>query len=124
MKKRLTDRRNRPRFEIVGDLWGTLETVVGMSVRDIAPGGALLESAIPLQPESVHRVTVSYEGQLTPVSVRIRHVRGERTPDGLERYLVGVEFMTSSPLLQASIASWMVDDGTAAGTAPRVDGTE
>ena len=41
MKRRLGDRRVRPRFEIVGELWGTLETVLRLPLRNVGIGGAL-----------------------------------------------------------------------------------
>lgn len=115
MKRRLGDRRGRPRFEIVGDLWGTLDTVVGMPLVNVGHGGALVQSTIPLSPESIHHVAVSCDGQNTPTSVQVRHVRPVPGPEGQEHYLIGVSFLSMPSALLAQIDAWM-DEGTSAVT--------
>ena len=42
------DRRIRPRFDIVGDLLGTLETVLRLPLRNVGRRGALIHSHVPL----------------------------------------------------------------------------
>jgi hypothetical protein len=110
MKRRLGDRRGRPRFEIVGDLWGTLDTVVGMPLVNIGRGGALVQSAVPLTPESVHHVALSCEGQHTPTSIQVRHVRSISALDGRTHYLIGFAFLSMPAALLAQIDAWMDDD--------------
>lgn len=107
MKRRLGDRRGRPRFEIVGDLWGTFDTVVGMPLVNVGHGGALVHSTVPLSPESIHQVAVSCEGQHTPTSVQVRHVRPVPGPDGPDHYLIGVSFLSMPAALTAQIEAWM-----------------
>ena len=48
MERRLGDRRGRPRFEIVGELWGTLDTALSMPLLNVGRGGALVRSTVPL----------------------------------------------------------------------------
>jgi len=107
MKRRLGDRRVRPRFEIVGDLWGTLDTVVGMPLLNVGGGGALVQSSVPLTPQSVHHVAVTCEGQQTPASVQVRHVRPVTGADGHPHYLIGLEFLSMPAALFAQIEAWM-----------------
>ena len=107
MKRRLADRRGRPRFEIVGELWGTLETVMGMPLVNISHGGALIESAVTLPYESVHHVTVNCDGQATPASVRVRHVRPAVGNDGRDCFFIGVEFLSMSGALKGQIDYWL-----------------
>lgn len=114
MKRRLGDRRGRPRFEIVGDLWGTLDTVIGMPLLNIGMGGALVQSSVPLTPESVHHVAVTCEGQHTPTSVQVRHVRPVAGHDGRELYLIGLEFLSMPSALLAQIEMWMDSGSTLA----------
>ena len=102
MKRRLGDRRLRPRFEIVGELWGTLETALRLSLRNVGTGGALFESDVPLAPESIHRLSWSYAERQTAVQVRISHVRPIEATDGM-RYLIGIEFLALNPLIAAQI---------------------
>ena len=93
MKRRLGDRRTKGRFEIIGDLWGTLDTSATLVVRNLGIGGALLESPLPLTPGSVHWVSALINDTPQPLRLRVRHSStasaGSPTP-----YLVGVEFMT------------------------------
>ena len=48
MKRRIGDRRSKPRFEIVGDLWASVDTTSSLLLQNVGPGGALLESTVPL----------------------------------------------------------------------------
>ncbi len=109
MKRRLGDRRGRPRFEIVGDLWGTLDTVIGMPLLNVGMGGALVQSSVPLTPQSVHHVAVSCDGQQTPTSVQVRHVQPVSGSDGRDYYLIGLEFLSVPSALAAQIEAWMSD---------------
>ena len=105
MRRRMADRRARPRFEIVGNLWGTVATLVALPMRNVSYGGALVESDVPLTPDSEHHVTVTCEGSHTPTKVRVRHVA--RTPAGPSTYLIGLEFVTVSPALMSHIDGWI-----------------
>jgi hypothetical protein len=102
MKRRIGDRRNKPRFEIVGDLWGTIDVSSPLTVRNLGRGGALLESAVPLVPESVHAVVAVADGQPVPLQMRVRHSTPSDSTAG-RRYLLGVEFLNVSPALDEFI---------------------
>jgi hypothetical protein len=71
----LADRRVRPRFEIVGDLAGTVETAARLEICDVSIDGALVRSAVALQPGAELSVTVEFRGAHAPAFVRVRHVR-------------------------------------------------
>jgi len=98
MKRRIGDRRGKPRFEIIGDLWGSVDVSASLSVLNLGRGGALLEASMPLAPESVHGVMVVTDDESQAVTLRVRHT----TPDeqtGRRRYLIGVEFVDVTPAL-------------------------
>ena len=109
MQRRLGDRRGRPRFEIVGELWGTLDAVVGMPLINVGRGGALVESSVPLAPQSVHHVAVTCDGKPTPASVQVRHVNPVLGHDGKNRYLIGLQFLTMPSGLLEQIEAWLGD---------------
>jgi hypothetical protein len=111
VRRRLGDRRGRPRYDIVGDLWGTLETVVRMPLRNVGPGGALIESHVALAPESIHRVTFACNGQESTAEVLVRHVRPMVSLQGKKTYLIGVEFLSVHPALAGQIGTWMAESG-------------
>jgi hypothetical protein len=114
VKRRLGDRRIRPRFELVGELWGTLETVLRLPIRNVATGGALFESHVPLAAESIHRLTWACGGRDAAVQVRVRHVRAIESADGERSYLIGIEFMALNPVITEQIQTWISAGSTSA----------
>jgi hypothetical protein len=101
------DRRIRPRFDIVGDLWGTLETVLHLPLRNVSRGGALIHSHVPLPSQSTHRLTFNADGQNLSVPVRVSHVDPQVSADGEHTYLIGVEFLSAQPALLTAIEGWL-----------------
>lgn len=106
MKRRIGDRRGKPRFEIVGDLWGSIDTTSSMLVQNLGRGGALLESPLPLVAESVHWVTALAEGQPHLVQIRVCHSTAT-TREGEPSFLIGVEFLKLSPGVEEAIERHM-----------------
>jgi hypothetical protein len=102
------DRRLRPRFDIVGELAGTLDASVFMSVRDVGRGGVQVESHLQLTPGSLHKATFSCDGIETPAQVQVRHVKPMLSSTGEQRYLIGVEFVSPTPALLEIIDRWLV----------------
>jgi hypothetical protein len=94
-KERLGDRRSDLRFEIIGQLWGSLETVEHLPLRNLARGGALVESRLPINPEMVRSVRLTIGDQVSDIQVRVRHVTTEKGEGG-DRFLVGLEFVAPS----------------------------
>lgn len=95
-RRRLGDRRGRRRFEIVGQLWGALESVEPLRLRNLARGGALLESRFTLQVDTVHRLRIASAGRTSDLQARVRHV--SRPPGTGGNYLIGLEFLALPPL--------------------------
>ena len=91
-KERLGDRRSELRFEIIGQLWGSLETVEHLSLRNLGRGGALVESRRPLTSDTIHGVRLLLGEEPRDVQVRVCHVTPVRVPGG-EHYLIGLEFV-------------------------------
>lgn len=99
--RRLGDRRGHPRFEILGQLWGSLETVEPLQLQNLSTGGAMVESPVPLPVDSVQRLRVSYDGQISDVQARVLHVRASALALEGERFLIGLEFLAlRSPLAE------------------------
>lgn len=94
-KERLGDRRNEMRFEIIGQLWGALEAIDYLPLRNLARGGALVEAQAPVGAESFRAIRFGFNGTTQEVAVRVRHVTARKTADG-NRYLVGLEFVEPS----------------------------
>jgi hypothetical protein len=107
VKRRSADRRVRPRFEIVGELWGTMETVLRLPLRNVSRGGALIHSHVPLPSHSVHRLAFDAGGQSLSVPVRVSHVDPQVSADGEQTYLIGVQFLSVQPALLALVERWL-----------------
>jgi hypothetical protein len=91
-KDRLGDRRSDLRFEIIGQLWGSLEVLEQLPLRNLGRGGALVESRLPLAADAVHGVRLTLAGQPSDMQARVRHVTPVRGATG-EHYLIGLEFL-------------------------------
>src|SRR3954454_6545184 len=92
VRRKMADRRIRPRFDIVGDLWGTLETVLRLPLRNVSRGGALIHSHVPLPLQSVHRLAFRADCQDLTVPVRVSRVDEQISADGERTFMIGVEF--------------------------------
>jgi hypothetical protein len=117
MKRRIGDRRAKPRFEIVGDLWGSVDVNTLLTIRNLGRGGALVESPMPLPLDSVHAVRAVADGESHPLTIRVRHStdaddRGRRT------YLLGLEFLNVTAALDEFLAgqTGMGRGGTSVGS--------
>ena len=91
-KDRLGDRRSKLRFEIIGQLWGSLKTVERIPLRNLGRGGALIESPLPLGSDTLRGVRLVIGDQADDVEVRVCHVTAVRQ-NGTDRYLIGLEFV-------------------------------
>ena len=96
------DRRARVRFEVFGAFWGTFDAGDAVRVHNLTHHGALIEAHQPLAVESVQSVCLMLDGQPAIADARVRHLKDTDTPDG-PRYLVGVEFLTSSTDFQDAV---------------------
>ena len=114
MRRGMGDRRQRPRFDVVGQLGGTLDAAVSMALRDVGRGGAQVESFVELTSGSVHRATFSCDGIEAAVQVCVRHVKPVVSSTGEQRYLIGVEFMSPSPAVLELIERWLMLHGDGA----------
>jgi hypothetical protein len=91
--KGLGDRRATVRFDVGGGLWGTLETMEPLPMRNIGPGGVLVESPAPLELESTHSIQLLLPGHESMADVRVRHVTSIHDMAKGSRYLIGLEFL-------------------------------
>jgi len=115
VRRKMGDRRIRPRFDIVGDLWGSLETVLRLPLRNVSRGGALIHSHVPLPSQSIHRLAFNSDGQDVSVPVRVSHVDTQVSADGERTYLIGVEFLSLQPALVEMIDRWALSSNEGAG---------
>jgi hypothetical protein len=99
------DRRALLRFEVVGDLEGSLNLVESPEVVDISPIGALVLSQQSFPIESLQTIQLSVKGQAAPIAGKVRHVHRVIGEDGFARYLVGFELLSVPPALAEVLKS-------------------
>jgi hypothetical protein len=109
VRRKLGDRRIRPRFDVVGELWGTLEAVLPLAVRNVGRGGALIESRAPLPADSVHRLLFRSDGEDMWTDVRVRYVAPQASTSDDPTFLIGLEFMSVHPVLVEQIDRWLLE---------------
>ena len=102
---RLADRRMATRFEIVGDLWGSVQALEPLRVCNLAPEGALVESVAPLPVGSVQPLRVILGPHTTEVRAVVRHLSPVYLQEGGRRYRVGLEFIN----VDQQAAAWIGD---------------
>ncbi len=101
--KPLGDRRARPRFEILGALWGTLDLDEEARVLDISSTGALIESTEPATVDSMQLVRLMISGTEIATSAHVRHVRFVADAGLPPRHLIGLELIAPPVSLQYAI---------------------
>ena len=113
MRRMVGDRRDKARFDVVGELWGRIDMTVPVLVQNICRGGALLDSPSLLARNSVHRVSILADGQRHFVQIRVRHSGPKSGAVGPQRYSIGVEFLSLPQAVQDALGPDAVenDDG-------------
>ena len=101
--RRLSDRRGRLRFELVGELAAALRTIETLQVRDISWKGALVESTVPLPLESVQTLRFTSGDISGEITARVRHVTRADGADGSEWYRIGLEFLDLQPAMREEL---------------------
>lgn len=97
----------------MGELGGTLETLVVLSLRNAGRGGVLADSPVPLAVGAQHRILLHCEGIQTPAQVIVRHVRRAPADAGADRFLIGFEFAAQTPALEEVLERWILFHGEA-----------
>jgi len=106
---RLADRRTAVRFEIVGELWGSVQALEPLLFHNLAPEGALVESTSPLPVGSVQPIRLVQGTRTSDVRAAVRHLSPVHLEDGGRRYRVGLEFLNVDEQAAAWIANVMAE---------------
>ena len=106
---RLADRRVATRFEIVGELWGSVQALEPLRICNLAPEGALVESIAPLPVGSVQPIRLVQGKHSTEMRAAVRHLSPVYLQGGGRRYRVGLEFLNIDEQTAAWIGNLMAE---------------
>jgi len=107
----LGDRRLRLRFEVVGSLHGTLELSEPARVLNLSAGGALIRTALQMRVGSVQTIHLNVSGRTTRITGLVRRLTPVESEAGQAAYSVGLEFMSPSPAVAASLEELLEGQG-------------
>lgn len=99
---RLGDRRSWVRFEVLGALGGVVEFTEQATIVDLSRMGMLVASSVAPAVDSRLILRLLLRGEEMSVDARVRHCRVVARANG-SQYLVGLEFLSSSPRLERAI---------------------
>jgi hypothetical protein len=101
------DRREGPRVTILGELRGEVMVFQPMTVTEVSRGGAQVETAFPLQLDSLHDFRLSLGSQSVIVKGRIVHCRIADVEEERVVYRAGVEFVEPSEHARNAIEAFL-----------------
>ena len=101
------DKRDTERIPLPGDLHGEVMVLHPMAIREISHGGAQVETALPLQLESLHDFRLGLGDRSIVVKGRVAHCRISDVDQELVTYRSGIEFIELSDRIASAIAAFI-----------------
>jgi PilZ domain len=101
------DKRDAERIEILGDLHAEVMVFQPMAIKEISPLGAQVETAFPLQLDSLHDLRLTLGDQSVVVKGRVIHCSISDMDQELVLYRSGVEFVEPSEPVQTVISGFV-----------------
>ena len=89
-------KRDSERIQILGELHGEVMVFQPMTIREISRGGAQIETAIPLQLDSLHEFRLALGNRSVIVKGRVAHCSISDVDQELVTYRSGIEFVEPS----------------------------
>jgi hypothetical protein len=102
------DKRDTERIEILGELRGEVMVFQPMAIREISRGGAQVETAFPLQLDSLHDFRLTLGDSSIVLKGRVAHCSISDVDQEVVLYRSGVEFI-EPPDRVASVIAHFID---------------
>ena len=102
------DKRDTERIEILGELRGEVMVFQPMAIREISRGGAQVETAFPLQLDSLHDFRLSLGDSSVVLKGRVAHCSISDVDQDVVLYRSGIEFI-EPPDRVASVIAHFID---------------
>lgn len=91
-----SNKRDAERIEILGDLHGEVMVFQPMAIKEVSRGGAQVETAFPLQLDSLHDLRLTLAETSVIVKGRVIHCSISDVDQELILYRSGIEFVEPS----------------------------
>jgi hypothetical protein len=101
------EKRDRERVEILGELRGEVMVFQHMAIKEISRGGAQVETAFPLQLDSLHEFRLSLGDRFVIVKGRVAHCSISDVDQEQVLYRAGIEFVEPSPPIKDVIVDFI-----------------
>lgn len=112
-----SEKRDGERIQILGELTGEVMVFEPMAIKEISRGGAQVETAVPLQLDSLHDFRLFLGDRSIVVKGRVVHCSISDVDQEVIVYRSGIEFIEPSERVDDAISDFMqaIRDGRRAG---------
>ena len=107
MTEETDNKRDRERIEILGELNGEVMLFQPLSIKEISRGGCLVETAFPLQLDSLHDVRLTLGDQSVVLKGRVAHCRISDVDQEVVHYRSGIEFVEPTDRIRGVIVEFI-----------------
>jgi hypothetical protein len=107
------NKRDSERIQILGELHGEIMMFQPMAIKEISRGGAQVETAFPLQLDSLHELRLTLGDRSVVVKGRVVHCSITDVDQELVTYRSGIEFIEPSERVHSVITEFIdaIKDG-------------
>jgi hypothetical protein len=101
------DKRDTQRIEILGELGGEVMVFQPMAIREISRGGAQVETAFPLQLDSLHDFRLTLGDRSIVIKGRVAHCSISDVDQEAVLYRSGIEFIEPPDRVAGAISAFI-----------------
>ena len=106
-RPRRDNQRDGERIQILGELHGEVMVFEPLTVKEISRGGAQVETAFPLQLDSLHEIRLTLGDRSVIVKARVAHCSISDVDQELVTYRSGIEFVEPSKRIDSVISDFI-----------------
>jgi hypothetical protein len=107
------EHRDEDRVQILGELHGEVMVFQPIAIKEVARGGAQIETRFPLQLDSLHEFRLALGDRSIIIKGRVAHCSISDVDQEIVTYRSGIEFIEPSDRVYSAIADFIdaIKDG-------------
>lgn len=102
-----SERRSDDRIDILGELGGEVMVFQAMTLKQLSPTGARIETPFPLQLDSLHQIRLTLGSRSVVVKGRVAHCQVSDMEHEHIAYQSGIQFIEVSDRIQEAIEQFV-----------------